>query len=125
MQGTETRNLEIPGLVLRTFPDCRPLSWAAFPVRLSGPFHGDASRRIEVTVRDACRAPHHEAQTHNTRLLSFTFSASRYTCPPISLNLALICAMPSSITPLTDMPTPGRAPLRFSAAFSLSPSVAA
>jgi hypothetical protein len=27
---------------------------------------------------------------HNTRLLSFTFSASRYTCPPISLNLALI-----------------------------------
>jgi TIR domain len=42
---------------------------------------------------------------HNTRLLSFTFSASRYTCPPISLNFCDICAMPSSITPDTDIPT--------------------
>src|SRR5690348_16708065 len=35
---------------------------------------------------------------HNTRLLSFTLSASRYTSPPISLNLALIWAMPFSIS---------------------------
>jgi hypothetical protein len=52
---------------------------------------------------------------HNTRLLSFTFSASRYTLLPISLNLALIFAIPSfakasegrpsSRTPLTDIPT--------------------
>ena len=42
---------------------------------------------------------------HNTRLLSFTFSASRYTLLPISLNLALIAAMPSSMVPDTDIPT--------------------
>src|SRR6266850_3502895 len=46
-----------------------------------------------------CAAP------HNTRLLSFTFSASRYTLLPISLNLALIAAMPSSMVPDTDIPT--------------------
>jgi hypothetical protein len=44
-------------------------------------------------------------QAHNTRLLSFTFSASRYTSAPISLNLALICAMPSSMVPLILRPT--------------------
>jgi len=31
-----TRNLEIPGLVLRTIPEWRSISWAAFSVRLSG-----------------------------------------------------------------------------------------
>ncbi len=41
----------------------------------------------------------------NALLLSFTFSASRYTLPPISLNLALIWAMPSSMVPLMVMPT--------------------
>jgi hypothetical protein len=45
------------------------------------------------------------AVPHNTRLLSFTFSASRYTLLPISLNLALIAAIPSSIVPDTDIPT--------------------
>src|SRR6202790_4471593 len=44
--------------------------------------------------------------SHNTRLLSFTFSASRYTLLPISLNLALICAMPASMVPLMFSPTP-------------------
>ena len=38
-------------------------------------------------------------------LLSFSFSASRYTALPISLNLALIWAMPSSMVPLMVMPT--------------------
>src|SRR4051812_167048 len=46
-----------------------------------------------------------EPVSHNTRLLSFTFSASRYTLLPISLNLALICAMPSSMVPLMFSPT--------------------
>jgi hypothetical protein len=58
---------------------------------------------------DARVKPGHDeerAVPHNTRLLSFTFSASRYTLLPISLNLALICAIPSSITPDTDNPTP-------------------
>jgi hypothetical protein len=42
---------------------------------------------------------------HNTRLLSFTFSASRYTLLPISLNFSLILAMPSSMVPFIDIPT--------------------
>ncbi len=42
---------------------------------------------------------------HNALLLSFTLSASRYTLLPISLNLALIWAMPSSIWPEMVMPT--------------------
>jgi len=39
-----------------------------------------------------------EREPHNTLLLSFTLSASRYTLAPISLNLALICAMPCSLS---------------------------
>ena len=46
-----------------------------------------------------------EWRPHNTRLLSFTFSASRYICPPISLNFSLILAMPSSMVPDIDIPT--------------------
>jgi hypothetical protein len=42
---------------------------------------------------------------HNTRLLSFTFSASRYTLLPISLNFWLIAAIPSSMVPCIDIPT--------------------
>src|ERR1044072_6803890 len=48
-------------------------------------------------------------------LLSFTFSASTYTCSPICLNFSLICAIPafatassgkpSAITPATVIPT--------------------
>src|SRR6185437_3651727 len=45
------------------------------------------------------------AHLHSTRLLSFTFSASRYTLEPISLNLALMLAMPSSMVPEIDRPT--------------------
>ncbi|MGY3533662.1 hypothetical protein ACVISU_006430 [Bradyrhizobium sp. USDA 4452] len=45
-------------------------------------------------------------ESHNTRLLSFTLSASRYRFSPISLNLALIVAMPSSMVPEIDAPTP-------------------
>src|SRR4029450_10167271 len=37
--------------------------------------------------------------------LSFTFSASRYTLEPISLNFWLIAAMPSSMVPDTHIPT--------------------
>jgi hypothetical protein len=65
--------------------------------------------RPTIRIRmDARVKPGHDEEggDQSTRLLSFTFSASRYTCPPISLNLALICAMPSSITPDTDIPTP-------------------
>jgi hypothetical protein len=46
------------------------------------------------------------AVPHSTRLLSFTFSASRYTCPPISLNFCDIAAMPSSMVPAIAIPTP-------------------
>ena len=60
-------------------------------------------------LMDARVKPGHDEREgrrpHNTRLLSFTFSASRYTLLPISLNLALICAMPSSMVPEIDMPT--------------------
>jgi hypothetical protein len=58
---------------------------------------------------DARVKPERDAERsvpHNTRLLSFTFSASKYTLDPISLNLALIVAMPSSMVPDTDIPTP-------------------
>jgi len=57
---------------------------------------------------DARVKPGHDeerAPPHNTRLLSFTFSASRYTLLPISLNFCDICAMPSSITPDIAIPT--------------------
>src|SRR5260370_31508593 len=38
------------------------------------------------------------ASPHNTRLLSFTFSASRYRSLPISLNFCDISAMPCSLS---------------------------
>jgi len=60
-------------------------------------FHFQMDARVKPG-HDERRAP------HNTRLLSFTFSASRYTLEPISLNFALICFMPSSAVPLIDMP---------------------
>src|SRR6185312_7591964 len=44
-----------------------------------------------------CREVVHSRSPYKTLLLSLTLSASRYTSDPISLNLALICAMPFSI----------------------------
>jgi len=55
--------------------------------------------------RLAMRLWKREVAPHSTRLLSFTFSASRYKLSPISLNFALIFAMPSSAVPLIDIPT--------------------
>ena len=46
-----------------------------------------------------------EGLNYNTQLLSFTFYTSRCTLLPISLNFRLIAAMPSSMAPLTDIPT--------------------
>jgi hypothetical protein len=58
-------------------------------------------------LMDARVKPGHDEERvpHNTRLLSFTFSASRYTLLPISLNFWLIAAIPSSMVPDTDIPT--------------------
>jgi hypothetical protein len=70
--------------------------------------HSAMAKRIAVVVVVRWQVSFRltRPKSHNTRLLSFTFSASRYTLDPISLNLALIAAMPSSMVPLTDIPTP-------------------
>src|ERR1700742_2745634 len=82
-------------------PDIAPLIRATL---LKKPGYSPAFR-----ISDGLPEPspgHDEHQVpHSTLLLSFTFSASRYTLLPISLNLALICAMPSSMVPEIDKPT--------------------
>jgi hypothetical protein len=62
---------------------------------------------MNVRTRFALLPWHDEQRTrsYNTRLLSFTFSASRYTLLPISLNFCDIFAIPSSMTPDIAIPT--------------------
>src|SRR5258708_34721465 len=52
------------------------------------------STKIEPDSRGSSPGMTSRVPPHNTQLLSFTFSASRYTFLPISLNLALIFDLP-------------------------------
>jgi hypothetical protein len=70
------------------------------PVRKAGLLPG-----LSFFVDARVKPGHDERRAHSTRLLSFTFSASRYTLLPISLNFSLIFAMPSSMVPAMLIPT--------------------
>jgi hypothetical protein len=68
--------------------------WMTLPLSLFEPWRGRKQKRP-----GECPAFHsvENAAFYSALLLSFTFSASRYTLSPISLNLAYICAMPCSL----------------------------